>query len=125
MTDIKIKETDNTPSVTFDAERNEWNITGRSYPKEAAPFYGPLFDWISAYEHNPNQVCVFNFRLEFLNTNSSKVFLDFFIRLRKILKDEIDKLQVTWYYDSDDEDIKETGETLMFITKVPFEFVSC
>ncbi len=121
--DLLIPETKNTPKLFYKSSSNTWLISGRSYPKEAMVFYEPLLDWISQCELNSGGNCSFEFKLEFFNTCSSKVLLDALVRLRKLVERGKLNLSVKWYYEVDDEDMKDNGESLMELAQLPFELV--
>jgi hypothetical protein len=61
----------------------------------------------------------FTFRLEYMNTLSSKAFLDY-LRIVKDLKQVA--VAVTWEYYSDDEEMKDHGETFSEIMDIPFSY---
>lgn len=122
--DLLIQETKNTPQIFFRPSLNECVISGRSYPYEALPFYEPVLKWISLFETEEMSNCNFHFKLEFFNTCSSRVLLDILIRLRRIMEKGEIKLSIKWYYEEDDEDMKESGEFFMEMAKIPVEFVS-
>lgn len=123
MTDLFINETKNTPKLIFDSKLNEWEITGRSYPKEAAVFYSPLLDWLAKFEKTSDAGCGIKFKLEFFNTTSSKILIHLLIRLRVKKENGGTEPVIKWYYERDDEDMKETGESLMEISKLKFELI--
>lgn len=123
MTDLTIKETANTPAITFDSKNNVWSVSGRSYHRSSASVYDPLLKWVEKIEKSPVDHCSFNFRIELMNTSSSKVLLEVLKRLKSVFEQNNGSLSVRWYYDQDDDDMKETGEIMMSYSELPFEFV--
>lgn len=121
--DLLIPETKNTPKLFFNSTLNQWLISGRSYPKEATEFYEPLLHWINQCEVTLPENCAVEFKLEFFNTCSSKVLLDILVRLRKLTERTKIQLSIKWYYESDDEDMKDSGESLMHMARLPFELI--
>lgn len=120
---IKIKGSDDTPNVILDAENNIFEISGRSLPEDVAAFYEPIIDWLDEYAENPNSKTVFDFKLEYFNTASSKLLLDVLLKLEDMVDDGKDVL-VRWHYPDDDEDMEEAGEEYADIVDVPFEQVA-
>jgi len=118
------KKTNNTPNVIFNPELNEWTISGRSYPTEASTCYQPILLWLKQHENQKIRNCTFKFELEFFNTNSSKVLLDILILLKERVEQGNLDLTIKWYYESDDEDIKEAGESLMQTAGLTYELIS-
>ncbi|MBR2886883.1 MAG: SiaC family regulatory phosphoprotein, partial [Bacteroidales bacterium] len=72
---------------------------------------------------NPLEKTVFNFKLEYFNTASSKLLLDVLLKLEDMYDAGHDVL-VKWHYPDDDEDMEEAGEEYADIVEVPFEQVS-
>ncbi|MDD4747551.1 MAG: DUF1987 domain-containing protein [Salinivirgaceae bacterium] len=120
---IKIIGTDDTPSVTLDANNDLFEISGRSLPEDVAAFYEPILDWLDRYAEGPNDKTVFNFKLVYFNTASSKLLLDILLKLEEIFEAGNDVL-IRWHFPDDDEDMEEAGEEYADIVEVPFEQVS-
>jgi DNA polymerase III delta prime subunit len=122
MSVIKIQGTDDTPTVTLDKENNIFEISGRSLPEDVVAFYKPILEWLDEYKNDPLDLTVFNFKLEYFNTASSKLLLDVLLKLEDINNDGHEVL-VKWHYPDDDEDMEEAGEEYSDIVDVPFEQV--
>lgn len=122
---IKIQGTDDTPKVILDAESESpyMEISGRSLPEDVVAFYDPILEWLDDYAENPLEKTVFNFKLEYFNTASSKLLLDILLRLEQLHEDGHEVL-IRWHYPDDDEDMEEAGEEYADIVEVPFEQVS-
>jgi hypothetical protein len=117
MKPLFIPGTATTPTVTLDAEKGIFEISGRSVADNPVEVYLPVIQWLTGYARDPRSSTLFVFKLEYFNTASSKVLLDtiqalFFIRNAKVL----------WYYQEDDEDMKEAGEEFFELVNIPFEF---
>ena len=119
---IKIMGTDDTPNVIFDAENEIFEISGRSLPEDVSSFYEPIISWLDEYSKNANVKSVFNFKLVYFNTASSKMLLDILMKLEEIYESGKEVL-VKWFYPEDDEDMQEAGEEYADIVDVPFEQV--
>mgnify|MGYP004447805553 FL=1 len=120
---IKIQGSDDTPKVVLDADSKTFEISGRSLPEDVVAFYDPILEWIDEYAQNPLDKTVFNFKLEYFNTASSKLLLDVLLKLEEMYNVGHDVL-VKWHYPDDDEDMQEAGEEYADIVEVPFEQVS-
>lgn len=120
---IKIKGTEDTPSVTLDAPASVFEIAGRSLPEDVAAFYNPIVEWLDKYIQAPNPKTTFNFKLVYFNTASSKMLLDILMKLEELSKNGKEVI-VKWHYSEDDEDMKEAGEEYADIVDVPFEQIS-
>ena len=120
---IKIQGTDDTPTVTLEADKGLFEISGRSLPEDVTAFYAPILSWLDDYAGSPNPKTIFTFKLVYFNTASSKLLLDILVKLEKIHEDGHDVVG-QWRYPDDDEDMKDAGEEYAEIVDIPFEQVS-
>ncbi len=122
METIKIQGTEDTPKIILDAENEVMEISGRSLPEDVSAFYEPVLNWLNEYAENPNKKTIFNFKLTYFNTASSKLLLDILMKLEEMHENGNDVL-IRWHYPEDDEDMEEAGEEYADIVDVPFEQV--
>lgn len=106
MQKLFIEETYQSPRVTIDPEKNVFEIRGNSFPNNAFRFYTPIIEWLDAYLENPNKESLFVFNITYQNSSSRKMFNEIFKRLEKLFTAG-HKLKIDWYYEEDDEDIKQ------------------
>jgi len=118
MNPIIINATEDTPGVRLDAGSGIFEISGRSLPEDVTKFFKPILDWLEEYANSPNANTVFDFKLSYFNTASSKIILDILLKLEKI-----SNIHIKWHYPSDDEDMMEAGEEYADIVDVPIEMV--
>jgi hypothetical protein len=111
--------TADTPSVILDAERDIFEISQMSLPEDAVDFYSPILAWLREYAQNPNPETVFNMKLEYFNTASSKQLIQILLILQE-MKDRSNVL-VKWFYKEIDEDMLALGEEYKQIMQIPFE----
>lgn len=111
--------TADTPSVILDAERGIFEISQMSLPEDAVDFYSPILAWLREYALNPNPETVFNMKLEYFNTASSKQLIQILLILQE-MKDRSNVL-VKWFYKEIDEDMLALGEEYKQIMQIPFE----
>ncbi len=123
METIKIQGTEDTPKIILDAENEILEISGRSLPEDVSSFYEPVLNWLNEYSENPNKKTVFNFKLTYFNTASSKLLLDILMKLEE-MHEKGQEVLIRWHYPEDDEDMDEAGEEYADIVDVPFEQVS-
>ena len=123
METIKIQGTEDTPKVILDKDTDIMEVSGRSLPEDVTSFYEPVLTWLEEYSQNPNKKTIFNFKLVYFNTASSKLLLDILMKLEEIHEAGNDVL-IRWHFPEDDEDMEEAGEEYADIVDVPFEQVS-
>jgi hypothetical protein len=123
MDAIRIMGTDDTPTVTLDAEQGVYEISGRSLPEDVTAFYAPVLAWLDEYANAPKPTTVFTFKLVYFNTASSKLLLDVLMKLEAVAENG-SQVRVKWYYPEDDEDMKEAGDEYADIVDLEFEPIS-
>ncbi|MCU4175893.1 DUF1987 domain-containing protein [Carboxylicivirga sp. N1Y90] len=120
---INIKGTDDTPNVILDKDNGQFEISGRSLPEDVNMFYEPILEWIDGYSESPNDKTVFNFKLEYFNTASSKIILDILLKFEEIVENGNDVL-INWHYHEEEEDMLEAGEEYADIVEIQFEYIA-
>lgn len=113
---INLEGTEDTPKILLDKSNKIFEISGRSLPEDSAEFFQPVIDWLDEYGKDPLDETVFDFKLEYFNTASSKLILDVLTCL-----EDIDGVRVVWYYYEDDEDMEEAGEEFSELVDVEFQ----
>jgi hypothetical protein len=122
MNSIIISATEDTPGIRLDAANDVFEISGRSLPEDVVKFYKPILDWLDEYAQSPNEDTVFEFKLSYFNTASSKIILDVLMKLEGI-HDSGKNISIKWYYPSDDEDMMEAGEEYAEIVGCHIELI--
>jgi hypothetical protein len=120
---LKIESTEDSPRIILDRESNILEISGRSLPEDVNTFYEPMMSWMEEYAKDPLDVTVFNFKLTYFNTASSKIILDILTRFEEMIEKGY-KVMVRWHYQEEDEDMMDAGEEYSEMVDVPFEMVS-
>ena len=122
MNPIIISATEDTPGIRLDAANDIFEISGRSLPEDVVKFYKPILDWLDEYTASPNASTVFNFKLSYFNTASSKIILDILMKLEG-MHDAGKNISIKWHFPTDDEDMKDAGDEYAEIVGVPIEMV--
>jgi len=116
---LEIAPSSTTPAIYLDLLKEEFRITGRSMPEDSEGFYQPVKDWMRAHLTGTKLKGFFDLQLEYYNTGS-------FIRLMEVLNllAELNnsgcQFTVRWFYESDDLDSRDDGESFKDVVKVPF-----
>lgn len=122
MNPLKLEPTAKTPRVVFDPDTAVFEISGRSIPEDSVGFYKIIMNWLDLYADEISGKANFRFELEYFNTSSSKCLLDLFRKLEDIYQAG-KEINVSWYFDEDDEDMEETGEDYKDMLSVPFDII--
>ncbi len=134
MENLHLDPTQNTPLINCDSKTNIITIEGESRPENVRAFYSSLFEWIDNYEKliyyavslSSNEKKIeLNFKLEYFNSSSLKIFMELIDKLQKIEKgsDKI-KLVINWHHEEDDEDILDSGKEFEKMTGARMNFIS-
>lgn len=134
MNNFILEKTDNTPGVELNGEKKRIEFTGDSRPENAKLFFEPIFNWIAEFETNMvsqskqstdvTKVDV-NFKLEYFNSSSAKYVIELIKAVHKI---EIDcnekvKMGINWFYEEDDEDLRDAGKEFVRMTGIDMNFI--
>ena len=121
MTTLRIEPEDDTPMVNLSKEKGIFEISGKSMPEDVVFFYQPVLDWMDAYKTDPLDKTVFDFKLFYFNTASSKLILDLLMLLEEI-QEKGNEVLVRWHSLKTDEDMQEAGEEYADMTDLKFEY---
>ena len=110
------------PGIVLDSAKNIFEITGWSYPEDAATFFDPVFTWLSEYAKEPNADTTFHFNFHYFNTASAKQIFKIISLLEAIASKS--KTTIHWHYDKDDEDMLNVGQRFSKMSTVPFQFIA-
>ncbi|MFZ6011116.1 MAG: DUF1987 domain-containing protein [Bacteroidota bacterium] len=119
MESLHISGTDETPEILLDRNSGRFEISGRSLPEDSVEFYKPVLEWLEHYKKKPNSQTEFAFKLDYINTASSKLIQDILLSLEKI-----NGVKVLWYHQKDDEDMEAMGREYAELINLPFDFRS-
>jgi hypothetical protein len=122
MNNLKISAGKDTLSILCDGKTGVIEMKGISYPQDAADFFNPVFDWLESYIDQVKGQLSLNLHIDYVNTSSTKCLFDFIDRLEDYYKEGND-VQVNWYYEQYDEDIKETGLEFQEDMDLPFSVI--
>jgi len=100
------------PEVKLDATSGNCEISGESYLEDTDEFYNNIIKWLDDYVKQVKKPLLFNFRLTYFNTSSSRSILNV-LRVLKQYVDNKGSVTVNWYYPEDDESIAEEAEDYM------------
>lgn len=106
----------------FDPARNIYELKGNSYPENTAETYEPVLNWIENELTKIDSEVVFEFKLEYQNTASSKIMSSVFAKIEAAYQRK-KNIKINWYYDRDDEDIIDEIQSYHSYDKLPVNFI--
>ena len=99
------------PTLDFKYAEGTLEIKGRSWPEHATNAYEEAFKWLDEYAKSPQPTTLFKVALEYIMK-----------RVEKVYKEGKD-MKVEWYYENDDFDLQEEGETYAEMVDMPIEMI--
>lgn len=118
---------ESTPHILFDPGKNIFEMKGESRPENAKAFYDPVIDWVKNFcsavktdKTHPVKL-VFNINFEYFSSSSAKYLMNIFARLEELHKNNI-QVEVRWFYNEVDIEMKESGEEFKKLLTMPFRF---
>jgi hypothetical protein len=123
MEALIIEATPKTPRVILDPVENHFEISGMSLPENVVKTYDPIIKWV---DENMGKVkgdpIVFKFKLDYLNSASAKMISVILTKLEEDYKSDL-PIEIEWYYNADDDDIRSESEIYSMLKKVPIKLI--
>ncbi|NHB67786.1 DUF1987 domain-containing protein [Perlabentimonas gracilis] len=120
MNSLFIKGTSKTPEIEFTP--GNIKISGRSIPEDSLSFYQPVVKWIEEYITLPELSTKVSISIEYINSGSNR----FLYNIIKLIEDCYSKgndVSISWYYEEDDDTIKNLGQDFKALFKVPINLI--
>ncbi|MFH0822061.1 MAG: DUF1987 domain-containing protein [Pseudomonadota bacterium] len=110
MENLVLHATKSSPSIHFDAQSGTMEIKGKSYPENTSKFFAPVLEWLGQYlEFSDKRPIVVELELTYLNSSSSKAFMNLFQLLERATRNG-KEIVVNWHYHEENETALECGE---------------
>jgi SiaC family regulatory phosphoprotein len=123
MDNFSIKGSTYIPTVNFDKDTGVMEMSGESYHEYTIEFFQPILAWLHEYLQEPSKNIVFNFKMTYFNTSSSRRFLEIFDMLEDYSKNKSGVVKINWFYKEGDVDMLESGEEYAEDVDLDFEFI--
>jgi hypothetical protein len=118
MEKLFVEPTQYLPMVDF-SDDGKLKLEGRSIPEDATIIYNPLIDYIDQLSAS---CVVFDIKLDYFNTASSKKILELLKHLDA--NNKIKEIQVNWHFEEGDDDSVETAEIYEeFLHRTDFRYM--
>ncbi len=111
----------NSPGIIYNVTKNKLEITGRSIPENPEVIFRKLDDWLSEYIEKNNDLDL-QIQLEYINSASSK-YLNETLKNIAVARNNGKNIHIKWFYDEEDEAMKELGEHYRDNAGIPIEMV--
>lgn len=117
-----IQPTSITPFVEIDMQEGFISFKGRSSPSASLEFYYPILSSLDRAFSIGITSLTANFAFEYFNTSSSKCLFDILKRLSQLEKSGV-IVNVNWFYEEYDDDMRETGEDYEDVLGLNFNYI--
>lgn len=120
MDNLKILSTPSTPQIDFNSS-GQLSIKGKSLPEDPRKFYNPLFNWVDELSADQVQIDIM---LDYVNTSSSKRIIELIKAIDT--NNNVKKIKMNWFYESDDTDMLEFGEMIQRnLRRIKTKYIEC
>ncbi len=120
MEELLIEKKYYLPFIHFNPKTGILKMHGKSILEDPDAFFNQIFYWLHEYFSTSPPETIIEINLEYINSSSSK----YLHKMLQLINNECNaknKCNVHWYYEEDDESIKELGEQFESIFDIPFE----
>lgn len=121
---LNISSGDHIPMVNFDPETGIFEIKGMSRPEDVTKIYNPIIDWLKKYAQSPAPNTKIDFKYAYFNTASARKIYEMLTVLDDIHTSGKSSVEVNWYYDEPDIDMKMAGEEYDDILTVDINYIA-
>jgi hypothetical protein len=132
MEKLIISATQTTPEIHLSVEEDIFRISGISRPEDVRAIYYPVTGWIKELadqiinkiitKYSKENPLTFQVDLTYFNSSSAKFLFDIFIELKRLILADV-PVEVLWFYENDDPDLKEAGNDIASMTDMQFIYI--
>ncbi len=133
METLIIENTPITPYIIFNPKEGKFEFSGYCRPEDCKKYFSTLIKYISDYqeeivsgriaEGTKSDNFSFIFKFRYINSTSTKFLCEFLFQVIKFKNIGV-SFVVEWFYEENDEDMRELGEDISDIIDYPFYFYS-
>ena len=121
MDPLIIEPNQDKPGVKFMPDAGILELSEKSLPENALAFYEPVISWLKEYLENPSPETLFNFKLDYFNTASSKKIAQILSILKQNCKTH--NIKICWHYEEEDIGMLHDGKRFEKLIGMPFTFI--
>ena len=111
MEPLTIAGTKKTPAIDFNAVTGVLEIRGRSLSENPNKFFAPAMTWLDNYSEAPHRTTTMNFQMDYYNSSSAICIVNIMYACEALQKAGGSEVEMNWYYEADDEVVRNEGET--------------
>jgi len=121
------------PGVIFDPDNNNFEMTDSSRPEDVRDLFYPMIEWLKDFgekilqgmdtQFSKENPLLFKVKMDYFNSSSAKFMYDIFEELKAIRENGL-PLEIQWYFEEEDDDMREAGEEMQDLIEMEFQFIS-
>jgi hypothetical protein len=111
------------PSIELNAQKGSMSFGGMSIPANADDFFDPIIAWMIAYSENPKNQTQIRFTFDYFSTSTTMKLWNVLKVLSNLNEKGNSAVAVDWYFDKDDDRMKETGEEFESLSGLKFNLI--
>ena len=109
-----------TPFINIDYDEASIKIIGKSINANPSEFYEGLSQKLNKIQNTNKDAITITFKIDVLDINSGHYLLDFVRKVKALCQGK--KLKVNWFYDKNNEVMREIGEDYESILDINFNY---
>ena len=122
MEQLYKKASEQTPLVSFNAEKGVLVIDGNCNLEDPTLFFNDLSEWLNKYIATPAEKTSLTININSINISNSKFILNIIYQIDSIYKANFDA-KIRWVFRNDEDGNYELGNDYAEMVSVPFEFI--
>ena len=121
MEEVHILATEKTPDIILNP-KGVIKIKGRAIDESRTNYPDQILGWIDKYVANPPETTEVIIALEYLNSFNTLILSTVLKKIAEV-KQKSKRLFIKWYVETDDEDLRDRGESISSTFNLPIEFI--
>ena len=121
LENLIMEVTETSTHIDFNSETKILTMNGRSIPANAIAFFDPILKWTKSFLKSYPTETKLNISFEYLHTSAARQVFEL-IKLLKESEKSTNFLTINWYYEENDEDMKQLGMDFSSVIGMPFKF---
>ena len=97
-------------------------ISGNAFPVEQQGFFNQINEQVDIYSKKPANRTVVEISLSYVNASAKRAIVEFLSHLES-LNNQGFKVDLKWWYEKDDDDVKELGEIYKSMFNINIELI--
>ncbi len=121
LENLVINTKENLALISFDKDAKVLVMKGHSLPENSYYFFLPILEWTEKYLKTLPDNTTLSIAFEYLHTGATKQIFEL-MRMLKKSEENGNSITINWYYEEDDDDMKDLGKQFSSALDIKFNF---